>query len=135
MKIENTSGVQWTQSPIDANMIEMSGNLAFVPTKNQFLAMKNKQANKVGFTFEETPINPEGSFISALFIDAIFLLSNDEDDDFVENKIELYKAENGNYAFGLKGSKHTYFLNPIKVSETDNRIAAMTFWREPLLIC
>jgi hypothetical protein len=135
MKIENTSGVQWTQSPIDANMIEMSGNLAFVPTKNQFLAMKNKQANKVGFTFEETPINPEGSFISALFIDAIFLLFNDEDDDFVENKIELYKAENGNYAFGLKGSKHTYFLNPIKVSETDNRIAAMTFWREPLLIC
>jgi len=107
MKIENTSGVQWTQSPIDANMIEMSGNLAFVPTKNQFLAMKNKQANKVGFTFEETPINPEGSFISALFIDAIFLLFNDEDDDFVENKIELYKAENGNYAFGLKGSKHT----------------------------
>jgi hypothetical protein len=135
MKIENTSGVQWTQSPIDANVIEMSGNLAFVPTKNKFWAMKNKQANKVGFTFEETPINPEGSFISALFIDAIFLLFNDEDDDFVENKIELYKADNGNYAFGLRGSKHTYFLNPIKVSENDNRIAAMTFWREPLLIC
>lgn len=134
MNTDNNYGAQWTQSPIDENMIEMSGNLAFVPTKNKFWVMKNKQANKVGFTFEEAPINPEGSYISALFIDAIFLVFNDEDDDFVESKIELYKANNGNFAFGLKGSKHTYFLNPIKVSETDNRIAAMTFWREPLLI-
>ncbi|MHA6897986.1 hypothetical protein [Ralstonia pseudosolanacearum] len=123
--------MEWVASPVGQDILELTGNLLYVPTKNKFLVMRKIGATKAAFSFEEDPIHLKNEHLTALFLDAILILFND-DDGYAGNKIEFYSGTNGINAFGLKSENHTYFASFIMAGEKDNRVAAMTFWRESL---
>lgn len=114
--------------PPAAPLQQTTGKMEFVPGGHQY-SLTVTPEGKGAFLFEPPIPATDGSLYGAM-LDGINVMYSSDPGHWVGAQLTLKSLSSGGNALSIDAEEYVYFALPLRVSDTDRRVAGMAFWRQ-----